>query len=115
MSVYKDFVLSKAIRTTTHGFACGQINEQLFPFQRDIVRWACELGRAEIFADTGLGKTAMQCEWARLVCLHTGGNVLILAPLCVAHQTVREGEKFGVKINYCREQSAVLPGVNITN
>lgn len=115
MSDYQSFVQSKAIRTSHHGFAASKINEMLFPFQRDIVRWACELGRAAIFADTGLGKTAMQAEWARLVCEHSGGNVLILAPLCVAHQTVREGEKFGVKINYCRNQSAVVQGVNITN
>lgn len=112
---YQEFLKTKAIHKTHHGFHADGINQQLFGFQRAIVKWACELGRAAIFADTGLGKTAMQAEWARLVCEHSGGDVLILAPLCVAHQTVREGEKFGIPIHYCRDQSAIVPGVNITN
>lgn len=70
---------------------------QLFPFQRDLTSWALKRGRAAIFADTGLGKTAMQLAWAHTVADHTQKPVLILAPLAVAHQTVREGaEKFAI-------------------
>jgi superfamily II DNA or RNA helicase len=112
---YEDFITSKAIVPPVYGFDPVGMSDKLFPFQREITEWACRLGRAAIFADTGLGKTAMQVEWARQVASHTGGNVLILAPLCVAHQTVHEGAKFGVSINYCREQSKVVQGVNITN
>ncbi|MFX5817313.1 hypothetical protein ABTE26_20670, partial [Acinetobacter baumannii] len=72
-------------------------------------------GRAAIFADTGLGKTGMQLVWAQHVADHTDGDVLILAPLCVAHQTVNEGRKFNVSVHYCRDQAGVRPGVNITN
>jgi superfamily II DNA or RNA helicase len=71
----------------------------LFPFQRDIVKWALRRGRAALFADCGLGKTPMQLSWADQV----PGRVLILAPLAVAQQTVREGQKFGIDLTYARE------------
>jgi superfamily II DNA or RNA helicase len=115
LSDYHAFVAQKSFRDVAHGFAADNLPDALFPFQRDIVRWACERGRAAIFADTGLGKTAMQLSWAHAVATHTNANVLVLAPLCVAHQTVREGEKFGIPIHYGRQQSDVRPGVNITN
>jgi superfamily II DNA or RNA helicase len=73
----------------------------LFPFQADIVRWALRRGRAAIFADCGMGKTAMQLEWARQV----PGRVLIAAPLAVSTQTVREGVKFGIDVSYCTEDN----------
>jgi hypothetical protein len=61
------------------------------------VSLAVKLGRFCVWADCGMGKTAMQLEWARQVCEHTGGRVLVLAPLAVSHQTVREAEKFGIE------------------
>jgi hypothetical protein len=57
----------------------------------------------------------MQLEWARHVCARTGRNVLILAPLAVAQQTAREGEKFGVTVTVCRTQADVRPGISIAN
>jgi DNA modification methylase/superfamily II DNA or RNA helicase len=88
------------------------LNQKLFPFQRDLVRWSLRKGRAAIFADTGLGKTPMQLAWAERAAERT----LILAPLAVAQQTVREGERFGVRVTYARSQSeAAAPGVTITN
>jgi len=87
----------------------------LFDFQRAIVKWAVAKGRASIFAGTGLGKTFMQTEWARLVQQHTGGNILILAPLAVASQTVREAMKLGINITLCRSKSEVRQGINIAN
>lgn len=112
---YEQFLNSKRIITTDSGFAPGAINQLLFPFQRDIVTWSLRKGKVAIFADCGLGKTPMQLEWADRVCKHTEGNVLILAPLAVARQTVREGEKFGITITPCRQQTDVRAGVNITN
>jgi superfamily II DNA or RNA helicase len=87
----------------------------LYDFQKDIVRWALAKGRAAIFADCGLGKTPMQLEWAHKVCEHKDGRVLILAPLAVASQTVREGKKFGIKVTICESQDDVVDGINITN
>jgi len=114
---YSDFIEQKKIAPIISGFDIDaeSLNSNLFDFQRAIVKWALKRGRAAIFADTGLGKTLMQSTWADEIVKHTGGDVLIFAPLCVAQQTVREGEKFGITINYCREQSGIKPGINITN
>lgn len=111
---YAQFVKSKQFTDISSGFSPESINPQLFEFQREIVRWACKRGRAAIFANTGLGKTAMQVEWAKLVRDHTGGTVLIVAPLCVAKQTVDEASKFGVGITYCRSQPGG-DGIFVTN
>ncbi len=91
------------------------LHPSLFDFQRDIVRWALRRGRAAIFAGTGLGKTRMQIEWAMNVHRLSGGDVLMLAPLAVAAQTVREGAALGYEITMCRSQDDVRPGLNITN
>lgn len=112
---YTAFLESKRMAEQPSGFTPSSICAELFDFQRAIVRWACQRGRAAVFADTGMGKTAMQCEWARLVQEHTGGDVLILAPLCVAQQTVEEAARFGITVRYCRDQSDVRPGITITN
>ena len=111
---YATFLERKLVKAIACGFDAPSLNPRLFPFQEALVRWALKRGRAAIFADTGLGKTLMQAEWAHRVCQHTGGNVLILAPLSVAHQTVREAAKFGISIQYRREQTDE-PGIIITN
>lgn len=112
---YTEFLTAKRIVSQSAGFDADDLHPSLFPFQRDIVRWALRKGRSAIFAGTGLGKTAMQLEWARQVHAYTSGDVLILAPLAVSKQTVREGEKFGVAVNHATEQAQVGPGITITN
>ncbi len=77
------------------------LNSHLFPHQQRLVEWALSRGRSAIFADTGLGKTLMQTAWADVVANH--GRVLILAPLAVAEQTVRESRRFGIECVYRRE------------
>lgn len=74
----------------------------LFDWQAHCVRWALHRGTAALFADTGLGKTAMQLSWADAVASYTGSRVLILAPLAVAAQTVREGARIGVRAQVVR-------------
>jgi hypothetical protein len=91
------------------------ISDKLFGFQRELVRWALKLGKAALFCECGLGKTPMQLEWADRVAQHTQGPVLILAPLAVSQQTVREGEKFDVPVRYAGDQSEVKSHVVITN
>jgi DNA modification methylase/superfamily II DNA or RNA helicase len=114
---YQDFIESKRKQALNHGFdvKLSDINDKLFEYQKAIVRWAVKRGRAAIFADCGMGKTAMQLEWANQIFKHDGLNVLILAPLAVAGQTVREGEKFGIEVRNARTQEDVLPGITITN
>lgn len=114
---YSDFLSSKTPRAVSAGFrvdALGQ-REHLFEWQQAIVQWALRKGKSAIFADTGLGKTRMQLAWAYEVHRHTGRNVLLLAPLAVAQQTVAEGESMGIPVRYCRSQSEVGLGLTITN
>lgn len=115
---YGEFLLNKKFRQIDSGFdaSCMDMPLQMKDFQSDIVLWACRKGKAAIFADTGLGKTLMQITWADIVSKHTGRPVLIFAPLCVAHQTVREGEKFGINLSFVRHGDAIeSAGVYITN
>jgi len=98
VSDYAAFLESKRQLGGRHGFDPIEVPETLFPFQRDLVTWALQMGRAAIFADCGLGKTPMQLVWADNVVRHTSGRVLIVTPLAVSHQTVREGAKFGIPV-----------------
>lgn len=108
---YDAFIASKQIKTESFGITPDEPHSLLFPFQKDIVKWALKRGRACVFADCGLGKTFIQLEWARQI----PGNVLILAPLAVAEQTVREGIKLGMAVTHAHDQSECKPGVNVTN
>lgn len=115
IAAYADFIASKIGCAADAGFEPAPVASSLYPFQTEIVEWATRKGRAAIFADCGLGKTPMQLEWARQVHDHTGGDVLILAPLAVGAQTAREGDKFHVGVTVCREAEDVRAGVNVTN
>lgn len=115
---YQEFLNSKKAAAESCGFEKpkAEMNQSLFEWQRDIVYWAIRKGRAAIFADCGLGKTAMQLQWADAVSQHTGKPVLIVCPLAVAEQTRREAEKFGFEnVRVVREQNQVGLGTNITN
>lgn len=117
MLKYDDFINSKSKTFENMGIDVdrNRLNPNMFEFQKDIVRWALKKGRAAIFAECGLGKTLMQLSWADEIHKHTGGKILILAPLAVAPQTKEEGEKFGISVNICESQNDVIDGINITN
>ena len=115
---YHAFVGGKlALRTERAGVVVDEqsISPSLFPFQRQLVRWALATGKAALFAACGLGKTPMQLEWARQIVKATQGEVLVLAPLAVAQQTVREGAKFGIDVSYAGNAGAIAGAVTITN
>lgn len=115
-SEYTNFLAGKLLRDVATGFDWKGGNKLLFGWQLDIVRWACRRGRAAIWADCGLGKTAMQLEWARAVAQHTHGRVLILTPLAVAEQTMREAVKFGhCSMVHARSQSDATEQICVTN
>lgn len=110
---YSEFVARKGAASAFDGIdAIDADLADLFPFQADLVRWALRRGRACLFADTGLGKTRMQIRWASAVAQR--GRVLILAPLAVADQTVRESQSIGTSVRYLRADDG-LPGIVITN
>jgi hypothetical protein len=104
---------SKAIvvQPSGHDVAPDAIHPSLFPFQRDMVRFSVRKGRAALFEATGLGKTRQQIEFARL----SGERALLVAPLGVTRQTVREGAEIGVEITYARHQDEASSGLTITN
>lgn len=108
---YPDFLLAKAQMGAGHGFEPLWMPDFLFAFQRSLVEWSLHQGRGALFADCGLGKTPMQLVWAENVVRKTNRSVLILTPLAVARQTVREAEKFGIE---CRRSSGDLePGAHV--
>jgi superfamily II DNA or RNA helicase len=116
MNEYDKFLESKKTKDKPTGFETDiPLNPSLFEFQKDTVKWALRRGRSCVFWDCGLGKTFLQLEWAHHVSEHTGGKVLILAPLAVSAQTVREGQKFGIDVSSASKQSEVSSNVTITN
>lgn len=111
---YDEFLARKVRGSVEHGreVESSDIHPLLHGWQSEIVQWASRQGRAAIWADTGLGKTLMQVEWARLM----GERALIVAPLAVCAQTVREAAKVGVDVEYVRtDAEADAPGIWITN
>ncbi len=115
MTAYADFLAAKTSGVPDHGITvtADDVNPYLHDWQRELVAWAAGRGRAAIWADTGLGKTLMQIEWARL--MSCGGRALIVAPLAVCAQTAREAEKVGVTATYVRDGNDLDPGMYVTN
>lgn len=111
---YTEFIERKSQIGGNAGFDPVWMPDFLFPFQQSLVEWAIKKGRAAIFADCGLGKTAMQLVWAQNVVEKTNKPVLILTPLAVAAQTVREAEKFGVEAKQSRD-GQVKARITVTN
>lgn len=108
---YTDFLKSKQKRWAGDAMPTADLPAQLFDWQTAVTRWAMRKGRAAVFADCGLGKSFMQLSWANAV----PGRVLILAPLCVAEQTVGEGAKLGIEAQYARGQATATSRIVITN
>ena len=114
MTDYREFLHRKQQAPSKGGFEPLWLPDFLFDFQRSLVEWSIRMGRAAIFAECGLGKTPMQLVWAENVFRHTGKPVLILAPLAVGLQTVREGEKFGIAVEHSRDGQH-SGGIVVTN
>lgn len=98
---YFDFLRSKQKNIIVSGFEIDEnkLNPSMFLFQKFIVKRALNAGKYAIFADCGLGKTLMQLEWANQVSTYTKKPVIILCPLAVAGQTIKEGAKFGINVS----------------
>lgn len=109
---YSVFLEGKKYKQSDCGIVVSSkdIHPKLFDWQNDIVKWGCKKGRCAIFLDTGLGKTFIQLEWARLL----KENTLIIAPLSVARQTARESHKINLDVKYVRSQPDIK-GIWITN
>jgi superfamily II DNA or RNA helicase len=112
---YADFIAKKQARVEKPGLivSAADIHPMLHDWQNELVQWAVRTGRAALWADTGMGKTVMQLEWARL----SGERPLVVAPLAVCQQTVREAAKLGVTAKYIRSADDVdqAIAIHVTN
>jgi superfamily II DNA or RNA helicase len=111
---YREFIASKGTAAQSHGFQ-PQGAWDLFPHQQATLQFACEKGRSAAFLDTGLGKSRVEAAAAAEFAAASGRPSLILTPLAVARQMVRECAAVGIDARIVREQSDVGPGVNIAN
>ncbi len=114
-NTYADFLANKSQVGGDFGFEPLWLPTFLMPFQRSLVEWAIRRGRAALFEDCGLGKTVQLLVWAENVVRHMNGRVLVLTPLAVSHQTVREGEKFGIEVRRSGDGKIAGPGIYVTN
>lgn len=109
---YQRYVLGKTQAPAEDGIRPSWMPDGLFPHQMALVEWSLARARAAIFADCGLGKTAMQLVWAENVVRATNGRVLVLTPLAVASQTIEEGRRIGVEV---KRGQVAGPGVYVAN
>lgn len=115
---YDDFLRGKIKLAQQDGFTVdpGAINPALKPHQAAVVRWAVNGGRRAIFANFGLGKTIMQLEALRLVLAQTGGRALIVLPLGVRQEFVRDAALLGIPVKFIRRiEEAGADGIHLTN
>lgn len=106
---YLEYLNSKQRFARPVGFEidAAELHPFLFDWQKLAVQWSLSLGRAALFEERGLGKTVQQVEWARQVYNQIKRPVLIVCPLAVARQTVREGQKIDTDIVYVRGMADV--------
>lgn len=115
---YRALIESKRVAFQGRGLGdVPALNPALAPHQRHSVEFALRRGRAALFLDTGLGKSLCALDWGRVVSEHTGKSVLMLAPLAVAQQHVREAEKFGIPhVGVVRSEDEIgARGIYVTN
>lgn len=120
MKDYIEFLKTKETTIQESGFEVNEseINSVLFLFQKYCVNRALKAGRFAMFEDCGLGKTIQQLEWADKVKKHIDKPVLILAPLGVIGQTIKEGAKFGydvIELGLTVFDQDLKPGIYISN
>ena len=115
LSEYRAFIASRAIASTKAGFDPLPINNHAKKHQEAVLDFALNKGKSAAFLDTGLGKSFIELEFARQCAEETGKPSLILTPLAVAGQMVREGEKFGIEARQIRDQSQVGAGIMVSN
>ena len=101
---YLNFVRQKIAMAKFGGFEVEpeEISPILKPHQRDIVQWAVRGGCRAIFAAFGLGKSVMQIEALRLIHKREGGKVLVICPLGVRQEFVRDALMLGVTFKFIR-------------
>ena len=93
---YNEFLESKKHSSINYGIDPIEFIDDMFDFQKHIADYAIRKGRCAIFLDTGLGKTLIELVIAKNYSMETNKPVLIITPLAVAFQFIKEAEKFGI-------------------
>jgi DNA modification methylase len=111
VSDYVDFLKRKIKMANFDGFRVelSALHECLYPHQGDIVRWAVLGGNRAIFAKFGLGKSLMQCEWLRQILMAAGGDGLIVCPLGVRLELIRDALMLGIELRFIRSAAEMTP------
>lgn len=115
LQAYRAFIAGRAPSSKMQGFEPRPMNSRLKVHQETVERFALSRGKSAAFLDTGLGKSFIELEFARQCAEETRKPSLILTPLAVAGQMVREGEEFNIDARQIREQSEVGAGVMVAN
>lgn len=101
---YDEFVASKRHTGIDHGIEPSFVPDAMFDFQKHVARYAIKKGRCAVFLDTGLGKTLIELTIAHNYVTHTNKPALIICPLAVAFQFIKEAEKFGLgDVSYSKD------------
>jgi superfamily II DNA or RNA helicase len=115
LAEYRAFIAARQVAPALGGFKHGPITPHAKAHQSAVLEFALARGKSAAFLDTGLGKSLIELEFARQCADETGKPSLILTPLAVAAQIVREGQKFGIDARQIREQAEVGSGVMVAN
>jgi hypothetical protein len=114
---YQSLLARKAIVFEPHGLTrIPKLNKNLFPHQQSVVEFALRTGCSGAFLATGMGKSLVALDWARVMVEHTNKPALMLAPLAVSNQHEREAHKFGIDAKAIREPHEISGArVYVTN
>ncbi len=116
---YRAFLEAKVLRESERGRSIepGDVHPLCKPHQRAIIEWAVRGGRRAIFAKFGLGKTIMTLETMRITLASVDGSRgLIIAPLGVRQEFLRDAAMIGVSLAFVRTtEEMAAPGLYLTN
>ncbi len=103
---YTEFLESKKHTSSDFGITPHYVPDFLFDYQKYVTEYATKKGRCAVFLDTGLGKTLIELTIARNYTEKTNKPVLIITPLAVAFQFIKEASDFGIaEIEYSKDGS----------
>lgn len=115
---YETFLKAKIALAKHTGFDVSDsaIHPLAKPHQRKIIRWNCKGGQRGIFTAFGLGKSIIQIETCRLCLEYKGGCGLIVCPLGVRQEFIRDAKMVDTPIRFVRTDAEVAhDGLYLTN
>lgn len=112
---YNSYLDSKSDTGSYDGFDTIFMPDKLFDFQKALVDWSVRKGRGAILADCGLGKSFIELVWAQNIVQKTNGNVLLITPIAVGSQMLKEADKFGIDDMSRSKEGKVESKITVTN